>query len=197
MYVADELASTPRIAVAVPTVPHSSVLACMTTSWACQVSATVAPMSGPSATFGPAPTPLSSCHCCCPGSSARDCSRSCTMRRTASSEPSRCPPATPVCPTGVAGCGNRDTLPCAPHGNISQWSCPQRLQFAKGGPFRSKVYPLLLVITVWSPTCDILAWTCGWFRVPVSAACGQFLAQCPIWPHTKHCPPPPPPPGSP
>ena len=133
MYVADQLASTPRIAIAVPTVPHSSVLACMTTSWACQVSATVAPMSGPSATFDPAPTPLSSCHCCWPGSSARDCSKSCTMRRTASSEPSRCPPTTPACPTSVAGCGNRDTLPCAPHGNISQWSCPQRLQLAGGG----------------------------------------------------------------
>ena len=79
-----------------------------------------------------------------------------------------------------AGCwsawGSRDTVPCWPHGNISQCIPPQRRQLDGGGPFKSNDHPLLLVRMVWSPTCDILALTCGWCRVPVMAACGQILA---------------------
>ena len=82
----------------------------------------------------------------------------------------------------------RDTLPWAPQGNISQCGCPSllaslALPFAGGGPFRSKVHPLLLVRIVWSPTCEILACTWGWCKVPVTAACGHCLAQCPSCPH--------------
>ena len=41
MYVLDKLASTPLMAIPVPTVPHSSVLACMTLSWASHAIPTV------------------------------------------------------------------------------------------------------------------------------------------------------------
>ena len=41
MYVLDELASTPLMAILVPTVPHSSVLVCMTASWASHTMPTV------------------------------------------------------------------------------------------------------------------------------------------------------------
>ena len=58
MYVLDELASTPLMAMLVPTVPHSSVLACMTLSWASHALPMV--MTPWDVALG---SPLSSGHC--------------------------------------------------------------------------------------------------------------------------------------
>ena len=179
MYVSDELASTPLIAMPLPTVPHSSVLACMTLSCAFHAIPTVV-TPGPVALR----SPWSPCHCWRSGFIAFVWSMPWVMRSTTSSVPS-----VPATPTGAAACvsavaaGSSDTLPWAPQGNISQWGCPHLLQFAGGGAFRSKVHPLLLVRIVRSPTYEIWACTWGWCRVPVTAACGHCLAQCPSCPH--------------
>ena len=109
------------------------------------------------------------------------------MRSMASSVPSAAaaPAGAPVCAYAVAA-GSSDTLPFAPQGNISQCGWPHLLQLASGGPFKSKVHPLLPVRIVWSPTCEILACTWGWCRVPVTAACGHWgIASAPF--PDKHC----------
>ena len=67
MYVLEELASTPRMAIPVPTVPHASVQACMTLSCASQAMPTVA--TPRALACGPQ---CSSHHCCELGFTARD-----------------------------------------------------------------------------------------------------------------------------
>ena len=107
MYVLDEVASTPLMAMPVPTVPHSSVLACMTLSWASHAIPTVV-----TPLVVALESPLSSCHCWWSGFIAFVCSMPWIMRSTASFVPSA--------PAGLTGspaymsavdAGSSDTRP--------------------------------------------------------------------------------------
>ena len=107
IYVLDELASTPLMAMPLPTVPHSSVLACMTLSCASHAIPTVV-TPGPVALR----SPWSPCHCWRSGFITFVWSMPWIMRSTASSMPS-----VPATPTGAPACvsavdaGSSDTLP--------------------------------------------------------------------------------------
>ena len=107
MYVLDELASTPLMAIPVPTVPHSSVLACMTLSWASHAIPTVA--TPWAASRG---SPLAPCHCWDLGFIALVWSMPWSMRRTASFVPSGpvVPVWSPTCASATEA-GSSDTRP--------------------------------------------------------------------------------------